>query len=344
MGSSQDVSALAADVYEFEAVVTHTTKPIVFIGYSPEGVELVFEMAAEVAGGLDELCERPFVMSYPEPISPLVMPEDVVERMFIAADLGLPQIPGPAIQPGATGPVTLAGALAQLIAEGLMTLTLIQLRRPGAPCFLAGNLPVLDMGTANMSIAAPEMSLGMAAHAEVARSFGLPTWGLAGTTDAKVLDAQAGMESAFSIFAQGLAGLNLIHDVGYMDMAMVCSAELLVLSDDAIGMTKRFIRGITVNAETLARGVIEQVGPGGHYLQERHTVHHFRDELWRPSLLTREHYISWEQKGGKDLAQRARDKIREIIETHQVPPLPDETLSALERIRQKRTDEVGESR
>ena len=97
MGSSQDVSPFAADVHEFEAVVTNTSKPIVFIGYTPRGVELVYEMAAEVVGGLDRLRERPFLMLYPEPISPLVFPADVVDRMFVAADLGLPQIPGTAV-------------------------------------------------------------------------------------------------------------------------------------------------------------------------------------------------------------------------------------------------------
>ena len=83
-------------------------------------------------------------------------------------------------------------------------------------------------------MAAPEMSLGLAAQAEVAQSFGLPTWGLAGATDAKVLDAQAGSEAAFSILAQGLAGLNLIHDVGYMCNGMVCSTAQLILGDENI--------------------------------------------------------------------------------------------------------------
>ena len=340
MGSSQDVPALAADVHEFEAVVTNTVKPIVFIGYSPRGVELVYEMAAEVAGGLDNLRARPFVLAYPEPISPLVMPAEVVDRMFVAADLAMPQIPGPTVQPGATGPVTLAGAVAQLIAEGLMCLVLIQLRRPGAPCFLGGNVGVFDMATGNMGVAAPEMSLGLAAQAEVAQSFGLPTWGLAGATDAKTLDAQAGIESAFSILAQGLAGLNLIHDVGYMDMAMVCSAEMLVLGDEVIGMAKRFIRGIEVNAETLARSVIEQVGPGGHYLEEKHTLRHFRKELWAPKLLTRQRYDVWHEDGAKDMAQRVREKVREIVENHEVPPLPDETVAALEKLRRRGEEEL----
>jgi len=345
MGSSQDVPALAADVYEFEAVVTHTRKPIVFIGYSPRGVELVYEMAAEVAGGLENLQQRPFVLAYPEPISPLVIPDEVVDRMFICADLGMPQIPGPSIQPGATGPVTLAGSVAQMIAEGLMGLALVQLRRPGAPCCLSGNIGVFDMRAGVMSIAAPEMSLGLAAQAEVAQSFGLPTWGLAGATDSKRLDAQAGIESAFSILAQGLAGLNLIHDVGYMDRGMVCSADMLVLGDEVIGMAKRFIRGVTVNAETLARDVMEAVGPGGHFLQEDHTYRHFRKELWMPDLLTRDPYDNWVAAGSKDMAQRVHEKTLALVEGHQAPPLPAKTLAALAQLKQRGEKElVGDSK
>ena len=339
MGSAQDVPPLAADVYEFEAVVQNTTKPLVFIGYSPEGVELVYEMAAEFAGGLKALQAKPFLLAYPEPISPLVYPAEVVDRLFVAADLSMPQIPGPSIQPGGTGPVTLAGALAQLIAESLMGVVLVQLRKPGAPCFLGGNFGILDMATGVMSIAAPEMSLGLAAYAEVAQSMGLPTWGLAGSTDAKVLDAQAGIESAFAILAQGLAGLNLIHDVGYMDSGMACSVEMLVMGDEVIGMAKRFIRGIEVNAGTLARDVIESVGPGGHYLDTDHTYERFREALWMPSLLTRHDYTTWQAEGERDMAQRVKERVHEIVQTHEVAPLSDEILATFDRI--KRDREAG---
>ena len=335
MGSSQDVHALAADVYEFEAVVTNTNKPLVFIGYSPRGVELVYKMAAEVAGGLEALQLRPFLIVYPEPISPLVFPTEVVDRMFVAADLRLPQVPGPSAQMGATSPVTMAGTVAQSIAESLMSLVLIQLRKPGAPCCLSGNISALDMRTALLSIAAPEVSLGLAAQAEVAQSFGLPTWGLAGATDSKTLDAQAGIESAFHILAQGLAGLNLIHDVGYLDGGMVCSAEMLVMGNEVIGMAKHLIIGVRVDAETLARDVIEKVGPGGHYLQEKHTVRHMRDEIWMPGLLTRQHREVWKAEGAKDLAQRVGERARALAENHQPTPLPDKTLAALERLRRK---------
>jgi trimethylamine--corrinoid protein Co-methyltransferase len=178
------------------------------------------------------------------------------------------------------------------------------------------------------------MSLALAAQAEVALSFGLPTWGLAGSTGAKVLDAQAGAESAFSILAQGLGGLNLIHDVGYMDNGMVCSTAQLVLGNENIGMTKRFVRGITVNQETLARKVIENVGPGGHFLQEAHTLEHFKDELWVPGLMTREPRETWQQAGSKDLSAVIQEKLHEILETHKAPTLADKTLSAIRKIRE----------
>jgi trimethylamine--corrinoid protein Co-methyltransferase len=229
----------------------------------------------------------------------------------------------------------------QAIAEGLMSLILVQLRKPGAPCFLSANVGVFDMSTTKMCMAAPETSLGLAAQAEVAQSWGLPTWGLAGATDSKVLDAQAGLESAFSILAQGLAGLNLIHDVGYMDMGMICSADMLVLGDEVIGMTKSFIRGIEVNTETLARSVIEQVGPGGHYLQADHTYDHFREQLWRPRLLARQGYDEWQQAGATDMAQRIREQVIDIIESHEVPPLPDNTVATLAKLKQKGEEELS---
>ncbi|MGD2037780.1 MAG: trimethylamine methyltransferase family protein [Desulfobacterales bacterium] len=340
MGSCQDVPADAAELHEFAATVSNTVKPIVFLTYSSRGTELVYEMAAEVAGGLERLQEKPFLVLYPESISPLVFPEEVVARMFVAADLGLPQMMGPAIQPGATGPVTMAGAVTQGLAESLMGLVLVQLRRPGSPVGLGCNFGIFDMGIGLMGVAGPEMSLALAAQAEVAQYFGLPTWGLAGSTEAKVLDAQAGAEAAFHIMAQGMAGLNLIHDVGYMDMGMICAVEQLILGNEIIGMTKRFLRGMELSSQTLARDVIASVGPGGNFLEEAHTLQHFKNELWRPGVFTRQQYDSWQQSGAMDTAARIREEIRRIVETQQPPSLDDKTLARLEEIKRKGEKEL----
>jgi trimethylamine---corrinoid protein Co-methyltransferase len=333
MGSVQDAPAKSAELHEFFATVANTTKPIVFLAYSPRGTELIYDMAAEVAGGIEKLRQKPFLVLYPEPISPLIMPAEVADRILIAADRCLPQMMGPAIQPGGTGPVTMAGAVVQGLAESLFCVTVAQLRRPGCPVGLGCNFGILDMAQALMSVGAPEMSLALAAQAEVAQSLGLPTWGLAGATDSKCLDAQAGAEAAYHILAQGLAGLNMIHDVGYMDMSMSCAVEQLVMSNDIIGMAKRFLGGFEVSDEHLALEVIAKVGPGGHYMQQRHTLNHFRNELWQSRVFTRQSFESWKANGSKTTENRVREEIRRILETHQPPALSDVVLAEMERIK-----------
>ena len=340
MGSSQDVNGNVADLYEFEAVVSHTTKPMVFIGYTPTGCEYVFEMAALVAGGMERLRERPFVMLYPEAISPFVFPQEVVERIFIAADRYMPQVPGATAQPGATAPMTLAGTVVQVTAESLIHLTLAQLRQPGCPVSMSGNVGILDMATALMAFGAPEGSLGLAAQAQVAQSFGLPTWGLAGATDAKRLDAQAGIEATFGIFAQALAGLNLIHDVGYMASGMACSCEQLVMGNEIIGMTRRFVEGLRVDADTLARDVIDAVGPGGNFLAQRHTVDHVRKELWQARLMNRQPIDAWQQAGEPVMEDRVREEVRRIAETHQPEPLDGAVMDELARLKRDGEKEI----
>ncbi len=340
MGSAQDVNGTVADLYEFEAVVTNTCKPMVFIGYTPTGCEYVFEMAAVVAGGADQLRERPFVLLYPEAISPFVFPQDVVDRIFIAADRYMPQVPGATAQPGATSPMTLAGTVVQITAESLIHISLAQLRNPGCPVSMSGNVGILDMATALMAFGAPEGSLGLAAQAQVAQSFGLPTWGLAGATDAKRLDAQAGIESTFAIFSQALAGLNLIHDVGYMASGMACSCEQLVMGNEIIGMTKRFVEGITVNADTLARDVIDAVGPGGNFLAQRHTVTHLRKELWQARLLNRQPIATWQEAGQPTMEDRVREEVRKIVETHQPDPLDGKIREEVQRLKREGEKEI----
>jgi trimethylamine--corrinoid protein Co-methyltransferase len=128
-----------------------------------------------------------------------------------------------------------------------------------------------------------------------------------------------------------------------MDMGMVCSTDMLVMGNEIIGMAKRFIQGIDVDAETLARDVIAAVGPGGHYLQEDHTLAHFKQQLWMPQLFDRRGYEDWEADGAKDMAQRVRERVLEIIDTHQPSPLPEKTIQALIALREEGAKELSQS-
>ncbi len=334
-GSAQDVPGQWAEVHEFEAVVSNTKKPVVFCGYSAKGVEKVYEMAAVVAGGLDRLKKKPFVVVYPEPITPLTYPAEVVERMLISADLGQPQLPCGAQQPGATSPITLAGTLVQGLAESLFSTTLVQLRQSGAPVFMAMNLGGFNMNNGLMSIVPPEASLGLAAQAQLARHFGLPSWGLAGATDAKTLDAQAGAESALSLLAQAQAGLSFIHDVGYLDMGMACSLDMMVLGNELIGWVRHFLEPLTVDDETLSLAEINAVGPGGNYLKSRQTLKHFRKTYWRPRLFERNARPTWLDQGGRTLEQAVNQETLRILQEHRPPALSATVAAGLAEIRNK---------
>ncbi len=340
MGTAQDVPGEAAELYECLALFSNTIKPSVFIGYSALGCEYVYEMATVIAGGMENLRQKPFIIVYPEAIAPLFFPDEVIERIFVAADRFMPQLPGSTVQAGATGPVTLAGVITQMTAESLIHITIAQLRKKGCPVAMSGNVGILDMRNALMTMGAPENSLGIAAQSEVARSFNLPTWGLAGATDSKLLDAQAGLESAFSILSQGLSGLNLIHDVGYMASGMVCSPEQLVMGNEIVGMTKRFVEGITITRETLARQVMEDVGPGGHFLVQKHTMDHFKNELSTTKLLNRQTIDAWKDAGKPSMEDRVKEEVRKIAKNHQPEPLSNKILAELDRLQKEGEKEI----
>ncbi|MCP4452018.1 MAG: hypothetical protein GY809_11195, partial [Planctomycetes bacterium] len=206
-GTTQDTPRHASFLYDFEACVTNTTLPVMFLSERAEDALYIQQMAAACVGGKETLREKPFLMAYPEPITPLFYPDEVVSRALLAADWGIPQCPGTSQIIGATSPVTLAGAIVVWLAEALMSITVLQLYQPGSKVFLSGNFGLFDMATTVSAIASPETCMCLAVEAQMGQRLGLPTWGLAGASDSMMLDGQAGAESAFSILAQGLAGL-----------------------------------------------------------------------------------------------------------------------------------------
>ena len=134
---------------------------------------------------------------------------------------------------------------------------------------------------------------------------------------------QAAIELTFSSVINGLAGLNLVHDPGFLENGLVGSLEVLVMTNEVAGMVKRVLKCIAVDAESLAVNVIEQIGPGGHYLEHEHTLNHFRSELWRPTLMNRQTHGRWLAEGGLSMQQRVKDRITDILENR-----PDVTLPA----------------
>lgn len=340
-GSAQDVPAASADLFEFETVIQNTVKPIFFCGYSSRGFERIIDMAREVAGSEDNLAKQPFIAAYPEPLSPLQFPLEIVEKIKICAKRQIPQIISGAQFMGFTSPCTIAGSLALATAESFFGILLAQLFRPGAPCCLTCSPGSGNMRTGISFMSSPELTLSLTAQAQIARTVGLPTWGLAGATNSKALDAQAGAEAALSAVLQALAGVNIIHDVGYMDMGMACSCAMMVMGNEIIHWIKRYMSGVEVNARTLAVDVIKAVGPGGHFMTQRHTIDFMRKEVWQPELFYADSYGAWMKEGAETLEQRADRKVAEILDSHQPKVLPPEVILKLAAIRVKGVKEIG---
>jgi trimethylamine---corrinoid protein Co-methyltransferase len=314
--------------YEFLAMVTNTTKPLVVLIADGQALGDVLEMAAAVAGGRERLRRAPFVMPYLNPVSPLLFNPETLDKLLLAAEWGIPVILQSAPQVGATSPVTYAGAAALSNAESLAGLVLAQLRREGAP-FITGAVPmVVDMRTGNASSGGPlAMSLVIAA-AELARMYGLPCLGIGGGGDAKLDDEQAFLESAFYAFGAMLGGVDLVFDVGNTEAGLAHSPTVVAVTDEMIGMLRRGLAGFEIDEENLALESIRAVGIGETYLGQPHTLRHFR-ELWTPSLLSIEDRKRWTDEGGSTLRDRARARVATLVQTHEVPPLPPDVVAAM---------------
>lgn len=332
LGLTSGVPTRTYDRHQFLAMLKGTAKPLVITAVDREGLADQYRMACQVLGGPEEFARAPLFIVYIEPSSPLSNSVEAVEKLLYAAEMGIPAIYTPCIMCGATGPVTLAGGMVQCLAECLTGVVLAQLKRKGAAVIIGGVESTIDMATSVLSYGAPEMVLLSAAMTDVAKWLRLPMFSTAGCSDAKVLDQQAAIESAISVMVAALSGANLIHDVGYLESGLLGSFDMLVMSNEVIGMAKRILRGITVTPETLAVEVIEQVGPGGHYLAQPHTRQHFRSELWFPTLMDRQMRRAWEASGSQTMAGRVRAKVKEILERHEPLPIPAEVEARLREI------------
>jgi trimethylamine--corrinoid protein Co-methyltransferase len=166
----------------------------------------------------------------------------------------------------------------------------------------------------------------------MAEYYGLPTFGFAGPSDSKLPDAQAGAEAMQMALMNGLAGVNLCHDCGYLAGGSVGSMEMAVICDDILGNVLRIIRGTDVSDESLAVDVIKEVGPEGNFLGHKHTLKHIRDELHLPTIFDRNPEAAWVKAGSKPLHQVAKEKAQKILKEHYPQPLPRDTQTQLSQI------------
>ncbi len=262
---ASDVTVELADLYQMLALRKYNNKPIMTHSASYQTMKGMIDMAAVSAGGYKELRHKPTFALYTQPVSPLENGKESLEKLLLCAEYGIPVTYATGLMCGGSAPATFAAGIALGNAECLAGLVIHQLKRPGAPFFLGNVGGPLDMRTTIVPYGGPEMTLVQSITGQLGHFYGLPTFGTAGYTDALKLDAQAGMDAAYSILFAALADNSFVHDSGYMGSGISGSLEQLLLANETIGYVKRFMDGIEVNNDTLCLDEIAQAGPVGKY-------------------------------------------------------------------------------
>jgi len=332
MGITQDTAVGTYDRWQYLAMLEGTSKPINITAVDIEGVRDQLEMAHIRLGGQEEWKKGPAFSLYIEPVSPLSHSQEVVQKLLFACDNNIPFVYTPCPLAGATAPTTLAGLLVQALTESLFGIVVSQLRKPGAQLIIGGLMSNMDMLTTIYAYGSPEMALLSAGYTDITKWLRVPMYETAGCSDSKLFDEQAAMEATINISTAAMVGGNMIHDVGYLDSGLTSSMELLVASDEIIDMVKRIRRGIPVDDETMALHVIEDVGPGGHFLEHDHTYERFRDEIWQPKLIDRQNWEGWTASGSKSYGDRIHERVIELIEAETEPLMEEAMVKELRRI------------
>jgi trimethylamine--corrinoid protein Co-methyltransferase len=327
-----DVAPERAYLASFQAMVENSSKPIVSTAEGRNDLSEMWKIAEILRGGEEKLRSQPYFIHYVEPISPLKHPFASLDKLLFCAEKSIPAIYSPAPLAGATAPMTIAGHVAQGLAECFCGLVIHQLKAEGVPFLMGMGPAVLDMASSQSSYNAPEYYLGYIAVIEMSHHYDLPTWGYAGTSDSQIPDGQATLEAGLITFLSIITGANLNHDVGYLDFGRTGSLEMVVIMDEIIDQLRRLQRGIPVNEDQLGLDVIREVGAGGQFLTHDHTLEHFQSTQWRPKLFSRMGYEQWQESGCTSLLDRARQRRDEILETHQPVPLKKEMAETIQSV------------
>ena len=309
------------------AAIKGTTKHVGVSFTEAEYMKPVFEMLHMVAGGEDKWRARPFVSnSNCFVVPPLRFATESCLVMEEAVRNGMPVLLLSAGQAGATAPASIAGAVAQALAEVVAGLIYVNAMKPGHPC-ICGTWPfVSDLRTGAMSGGSGEQGLLTSACAQMLQYYDLPGGAAAGMADAKMPDAQSGYEKGSTLVMAGLSGLNMVYEAAGMHASLLgFCLDSLIIDNDMLGQCMRCVRGIEVNETTLGVQVMKDVcmGGPGHYLGHDQTIKLMQTEYIYPVIADRSSPKEWEELGKPNLLDTARKRKEEILESPHPLHIPD---------------------
>jgi trimethylamine---corrinoid protein Co-methyltransferase len=306
------------DFVGFRAMAENTQKHLRPVIFTPQGIEIMFEMADVLLEGRP-LRENPILSFGFTIVSPLQWSNSALEVFRVSSGHGVPLMINSEVICGATGPVSLAGALVLANAEALSGVTIAQLLEPGRPVvFNLGFSHTFDMLVAETLTGAPEGALLGAAGSRIAHFHGLPSASWM-NTESKAPDSQAAYEKTLLGLLHAMGGVNLIWGIGNLESTLTLCPEQAVIDDEIAAGILRIWRGLRVDEEKMAVAAIKEMKQKADYLGSDHTYKHFKEELMITHLMSRERWAVWEEGGKKELITRAAERVENLLKN----PPPD---------------------
>lgn len=331
-GTVCEPTDVAVNKRHLDMLLTHMTlsdKPFMGSVTEPSRAQDSVDMCKILFG--DEFVENNTVMtSLINVNSPMTFDDVMMGALEVYAKHNQACIISPFIVGGAMAPVSVAGTLTQVLAEVMAGIAYSQLIRPGAPVIFGTFVTSIDMNSGAPTFGTPEASHILYGAGQLARRMGLPFRSGGGLCGSKLPDAQAAYESANTLNAALLGGVNfMLHSCGWLEGGLVASPEKFVLDADQLGILHHIAKGVSHDENAQAMGAIAEVGPGGHYLGCEHTQANFKDAFWRTEVLDYKPFETWQDEGARDTMQLAAKRVETMLGNYQKPGLDPAIEEAL---------------
>lgn len=312
------------------AHMTLTDKPFMGSVTEPSRAEDSVAMC-EILFGKDFVDQNTVMTSLININSPLTFDGIMMGALEVYASRNQAAIVSPFIVGGAMAPVTVAGTLTQVLAEALAGIAYSQLIRPGAPVIFGAFVSSIDMNSGAPTFGTPEASKILYGAGQLARRLGLPFRSGGALCGSKLPDAQAAYETANTLNAALLGGVNfMLHAAGWLEGGLVSSFEKFVMDADQLGVLHSIAKGVDMSEEALGLDAIREVGPGGHYLGCAHTQDNYKDAFWRTNVLDYKPFETWADEGSPDTMRLANTRMRKQLADYQAPALDPGINEALQ--------------
>ncbi len=327
-----DVPSLISDSYRLYLSLLYGEKPVVTGAFTIPAFEIMKDLQLVVRGDERTLREQPLTIFSCCPTAPLKWSDVTSQNVVDCARWSIPVEFISMPLAGFMSPVTLVGSLVQHAAETLSGLVISQLTRPGAPVLWGGSPAIFDIRYETTPMGAVETMMMDCAYSEIGHALGLPTQAYIALSDAKTLDAQAGLETGIGATLAALSGIDSVSGPGMLDFESCQSLEKLVVDDEICGMSQRLARGIEPREDFPARPLFEELLREKHLLIARHTRRHLREEIVLPGpVIDRANQARWLEEGGLTLGQRAGREVARLLEAWRPSSLADDAKAELTR-------------